>query len=736
MIRIDQKVKELETQISKLKSSVEELRVLNDIAVSSGKSVNIDQILNLIVHKSIAATDAEQGSILLVTKNSKRPFRTIVRQDDTSSLSHNYHIGIDITGWVLYNKKPLIIRELSEDDRFHPGDEEKKEIHSVLCVPIWYEGDIIGLMTLINKKNKLPFTKEDMTLFSIISVQAGQLIKNLELQRKSFQERKEAEKLQELNKLKSDFFTNISHEFRTPLTLILSPARQILDLDEINKIRELAELILNNGLKLKKLTDQILDLSKIEAGQVKLEAVQGNITKAVEDIVLSFQSLAETKDISLRFNPDADIRICFDRDKIDKIISNLLSNALKFTRPKGRVEVGIRVLPETDSDGEENNNLPGSLEITVEDTGTGIPDNQLHRIFERYYRVDDNSGKYEGTGIGLSLVKELVELHKGSITAQSREGEGTKFRLRFPMGLEPLPCPDETTLEENDKTELEELHADISGLPARNSDIRLPESDDRIESELNLKRNPVLLIIEDNEVLRKYITGIFDDEYKIVQAENGSIGLTKSFEVTPDLIISDIMTPELDGITLSEKLKSDLRTSHIPLILLTARSASSDKIDGLESGADDYIIKPFEASELKVRVRNLLSQRERIHEHFRAKGILLDDTRLTSIDQKFLKDAITIINEHISDLGFGVQTFAAELAVSRSVLHRKLDSLIGESPSDLIRRLRLNKAAALIEQNWGNMAEISLEVGFTNPSYFAKRFQKQFGFPPSRYHQK
>ncbi len=736
MTRTDQKVKELEAQISKLRSSVEELRVLNDIAVSSGKAVNVDEILNLIVQKSITAAAAEQGSILLVTKNSKNPFRTMVRQDDTSSLRHNYHIGNDITGWVLHNKKPLIIEDLSNDGRFHPGEDEKKEIRSVLCVPIWFEGDITGLMMLVNKKNGKPFTKGDMTLFSIISVQAGQLIKNLELQRKSFQERKEAEKLQELDKLKTHFFTNISHEFRTPLTLILGPARQILGLNEINKVRELADVILKSGLKLKTLTDQILDLSKIEAGQVKLEAVKGNITKTVEDIVLSFQSLAESKEIHLQFKADEQITFCFDRDKVDKIISNLLSNAIKFTQRSGSVDVGIRVLTDSYNRRNEDNNSAGLLEITVEDNGKGIGENQLNRIFERYYQADETSGKYEGTGIGLALVKELVELHKGSIVVQSREGKGTKFRLRFPMGIEPSPCPAEKS------SDIETKEAAAGGVPDdtylvdRYKVTPVPASENRMDSELNIKGNPVLLIIEDNENLRKYTAGILEDYYKIIQAENGKSGLAKSFEIIPDLVISDIMMPEMDGISLLRELKSDVRTSHIPLILLTARSAVSDKINGLDSGADDYIIKPFEAWELKARVRNLLGQRKRIHEHFRAKGILLDDTRLTSIDQKFLQDAVMIINKHISDFSFSVQSLAGELAVSRSILHRKLDSLIGESPSDLIRRLRLNKAAKLIEQKWGNMAEVSLEVGFNNPSYFSKCFQKQFGFQPSQYHQK
>ena len=225
MSRQDDQINKLRDEIDRLKNSVLELRVLNEIAVSSGKATDIDQMLNLILQKSINAIEAEQGSILLVTKDKNDPLVTFVRQDDTSSLKHTYHIGSNITGWVLLNKKPLIIEDLSSDKRFKPSDEEKRDIHSVLCVPIWFEGKIIGLMMLINKKSGSRFSQNDLTLLSIISVQAGQLIKNLELQRETFKERREAEKLQEIDRIKTNFFTNVSHEFKTPLTLILGPAK-------------------------------------------------------------------------------------------------------------------------------------------------------------------------------------------------------------------------------------------------------------------------------------------------------------------------------------------------------------------------------------------------------------------------------------------------------------------------------------------------------------------------------
>ena len=259
----DEKLKELEEEITRLKNSVAELKVLNEIAVTSSKATDIDQILHLIVQRSISAIEAEQGSILLTTKSKDEPLRTLVRQDDTSSLKHNYHIGSNITGWILLNRKPLLIENLSEDERFKPTEEEKKDIHSILCVPIWFEGEIIGVMMLINKKKEKYFSSDDLTLFSIISVQAGQLIKNLELQKEAFRERREAERFQEIDKIKTNFFTNVSHEFRTPLTLIIGPANQILESSNSIKTKREAEVIIKNAKKINRLVDQLLDLSRI-----------------------------------------------------------------------------------------------------------------------------------------------------------------------------------------------------------------------------------------------------------------------------------------------------------------------------------------------------------------------------------------------------------------------------------------------------------------------------------------
>ena len=737
MINENKKIKELEEENTRLKSSVAELKVLNEIAVSSCKAADIDQILNLIVQKSINAVEAEQGVILLTTKNENEPLATFVRQDDTSSLKHNYHIGTNITGWVLLNKKPLIIENLSEDKRFKPTEEEKKKIHSALCVPIWFEGEIIGVMMLINKKNEKYFSQNDLTLFSIISVQAGQLIKNLELQKETLYERKETEKLQEMDKLKTNFFTNISHEFRTPLTLILGPAKQILEKTEEKKIKNEAELIIKSAKKLNLLANQLLDLSRIEAGQMKLKVVWKNLIPLIKEVVSSFQPFAESKNISLKLDQTAEeLFIYLDKDKFDKIISNILSNAIKFTPPGGRVNVKVKtqslpihnILKSSLSENKEELKVDFA-EIAISDTGIGIPNEQLNKIFNRFYQIDSNISKeYEGTGIGLSLAKELVQLHKGLINVESEKDRGSTFKIFFPTGKK---------LYEDEEIAEKEFHREGKVEIAAEYNFMIESktvNGKDFSQDFTRSAKPLLLIVEDNYDVRKYIMDILIEYYRISEAADGEEGINKSFEQIPDLIISDIMMPKVDGLRLCRILKTDLRTSHIPIILLTAKHSILDKIEGYESCADDYIMKPFDASELIARIKNLIRQKKKIHDHYKRIGFLIDEGNVTPIDQNFLKRTFSIINENLSDNNFSVEMLAENLSECRSLVYKKLIALIGESPNDLIKRIRLNKAAKLIEQKSANISQIAFEVGFNNPSYFAKCFQKQFGFSPSQYH--
>ncbi len=708
MSESSKKIQELEFEIKRLRASVEELRLLNDIAVSASKETDVDRMLHVIVKKSIKALEAEQSLILLVTKNRNDPFKTIIRQDDRSSLKRSYHVGENITGWVLLNKEPLIIEDLSSDKRFQATEEEKRDIHSVLCVPIWFEGNIIGIMMAINKKNRKRFSQNDLTLFSIISVQAGQLIKNLELQRETFQKIKETEKLHELDRIKTNFFTNISHEFRTPLTLILGPLEKLMADNNDDSTQSQYFLIHKSANNLLKLINQLLDLSSIDAGKMKLNIEKGDAVSFIKGIVASFQPLADIKNIKLEFVSSLEqLNTYFDKDKFEKILSNLLSNAIKFSKEKGKVSLYLSIVEDK------------IVHINVEDNGIGIPYNEIKNIFNRFFKVE-NSG-LGGTGIGLALVKELVELHEGTINVESEITKGTKFRIRLPLKIDSY------------KSFQIESSQEITSKEKKNT---IPLSIDENDiADKNISDNtPLILIIEDEKDIRNFIKENIGTECNIIESSNGKDGLKKSIEYIPDLIISDIIMPEINGIDLCKNLKTDERTSHIPIILLTAKSSMENKLEGLETGADDYLTKPFNISELQVRVSNLIDQRKKLRERFR-KEILLEpkEIAVTSADEKFLYRISNLIEKHIADYNFSVDIFAKEMGMSRMQLHRKLHAVTGQSASDFIRNFRLKRAAKLLQGNYGNIAEVAYDVGFNNPSYFSECFKKLFGSLPSEY---
>ena len=532
----------------------------------------------------------------------------------------------------------------------------------------------------------------------------------------------EAKKLHEVDEMKSRFFANISHEFRTPLTLILGPVKEFIQGEKDSKKKKELSIIYRNAERLNNLVNQLLDLSKLEAGKMKLETYAENIIPLLKGLVLSFASLAERKKIQLNFNSGfSELTVYLDRDKIEKIINNLLSNAFKFTMEGGTIGVTV-------------NKTAKAAEIIISDNGIGIPEDRLQNIFNRFYQVDgSHTREQEGTGIGLALTKELVNLHKGEIEVKSKEGKGTTFIIKLPLGKAHLKSEEILA----GKKEKVEAISPFSGI--------IPEEEtpkERMDIELYMETDvsagkagkPLLLIVEDNTDVRNYIKGYLENEYRILEAKDGKEGLEKAVEHIPDLIVSDVMMPRLDGFQLCEKIKTDERTSHIPLILLTAKASGRDKIEGLETGADDYIMKPFDAKELVVRVKNLIAQREKIIEHFKRQGLFeISNLQIASRDKKFISKAIDIINENISAEDFDVTYLAKEIGLSRVQLHRKLVALIGHSPGDVIRLVRLTKAAKLIQSKFGNISEIALEVGFNNPANFAKAFRLQFGVAPSEY---
>jgi signal transduction histidine kinase/DNA-binding response OmpR family regulator len=703
-IELTQSLDELRSQYNKLEESkrflqkqTTQLKTAHEISTSIRQTLNINDTLKTITEILIKEAGFTFASIYLLKdlEDHNIDIKTEMGEEieSISQIKQEIRINEKIIGEIVLNPgRGIDYSEVNELVNY---------LSPVINIAIH---DALVLRAIVDYRDNLEQKVAERTF---------------ELQKARDQFSDTNELLKETQQLQNRFFTNISHEFRTPLTLILGPARQLKDRMTDNKSKEELDLIHRSAKKLNRLVDELLDISKIESGEMRLKACPLNLVTVVKEQALSFYSLAERKNIDFNFiSPENGIIVYIDKDKVDKMLSNVLSNAFKFTPEGGKVE--IRIL--------KNTNI---AQILVSDTGIGIPKDQFDKIFDRFYQVDGSHTREQGgTGIGLALTKELIDLHKGKIEVESQESKGSTFRLIFPLGKDHLR-PEEICEDESEKgTEQEkmiELGDFSESKEERKNDIDLSEQESK----------PLLLIVEDNSDVRKYIGMILENHYQITEAKNGEEGLDKSFEEIPDLIISDIMMPKMDGFQLCSKLKSDSRTSHIPVIMLTAKATVNDKISGFETGADDYIMKPFEASELKARIKNLLEQRKRLHEHFRKHGIFeIEEQNITSLDQKFIQKSIAVINNNLSDNNLCVDFLADNLAVSRTVLNRKLSALTGDTPAELIKRMRLCKAAKLLEQNTGNISEIALEVGFRNPGYFADCFKKQYGISPSRYHNK
>lgn len=549
------------------------------------------------------------------------------------------------------------------------------------------------------------------------------------------------EQLIEVDRLKSHFFANISHEFRTPLTLILGPIEKLKNSTSDRECLQDLGIMQRNANRLRRLIDQLLSLSKIDAGQMKLNAAEHNIVPLVRGYFQSFESAARQKGIELEFKAEqVDIPLYFDRDKMEKILNNLISNAIKFTPEGGKVTmtVGSRQSTVVKNNTEDCRLKTDDLKancviISVADTGPGIPPEHLPHIFDRFYQVNDSDSRFqEGSGIGLALVKELLELHHGNISVQSETGKGTSFIIRLPMGKEHLKSDEMVTV--ISKTEL----AQALSLNTQQGTVdEEPEFIRFIEESVSSKKS-LLLLVEDNADMRQYIHGFLHSEYRIIEANDGQHGLESGFRHIPDMVVSDVMMPGMDGYELCHKLKTDERTSHIPVILLTAKAATEDRLEGYETGADDFITKPFVPEELMVRIRNLLRQRQLLREKYRREFehvTLVPEASMTPMEVKFMEKARKVVSENITNPEFDIGEFSSRMNMSRVQLHRKLTALFNLSASEFIRTFRLNAAARMLEARTGNVAQIAFEVGFNNLSYFSKCFRKQFGYLPSVYQQ-
>jgi signal transduction histidine kinase/DNA-binding response OmpR family regulator len=559
--------------------------------------------------------------------------------------------------------------------------------------------------------------------------------KNQQLEKQTFLLQDQAEKLKELDHAKSRFFANISHEFRTPLTLINGPLEHILSSHIPTGMREKLNLMHRNSHRLLKLINRLLDLSRIDSGKMKLKTAPQDIISFLKGILASFEHSVREKKLDLGFYfHDESITLYFDTEKMEDVFDNLLSNAVKFTPEGGKIIVSIKCIME------EQEDFPsGSLEVSIRDTGVGIPIEQLAHIFDRFYQVESHKRKNKGSGIGLALTRELVNLHHGKIDVNSRVGEnsGTDFILRFPLGKDHLN-PDEII----DSSEMEFISRRFKqGGDVENGfeeiavdEIWMEERDSKPgtrETEKE-KEKKVVLVVEDNSDMRKFIRESIEPYYSVIEAENGKDGIEKAQAIMPDLIVSDIMMPEIDGYELCETLKKDFKTSHTPIILLTAKASESSVVQGLETGADDYITKPFNTKILLTRIKNLIDLRRQLQEKIQRQMLLQpEEIKVSSIDQKFLKKLQDIIEENLSDPDLNVEALSEKMDITRVTLNKKIHALSGETANEFIRSYRLKRSVQLLKQNFGSVTDVAFEVGFSNHSYFTKCFREKFHQLPS-----
>jgi signal transduction histidine kinase/ligand-binding sensor domain-containing protein/AraC-like DNA-binding protein len=541
------------------------------------------------------------------------------------------------------------------------------------------------------------------------------LIRKYELSRVKLKNRLRLEKivtdsLRNIDLLKSRFFANISHEFRTPLTLILGQIESVMRETKKAKDKNKLKIADRNAKRLLTLINQLLDLSKIEAGSMELKADTFNIIPFLKNLFYSFETLAEDHRIKLKFETNADfIPVKLDPDKMEKVFYNLISNALKFTPGPGEIAVQLRMINETE------------VNIRIRDTGIGIHSKQLRYIFDLFYQADSSTTrKNEGTGIGLALAKELVSLHHGNITVKSEEGIGTEFVITLPLSNE---VPADERAEVLVPHEISSPDVVLPDFPEKKFRVTMPDSTSTKE---------IILVVEDNRDVRSFICEHLKHKYRLLEASNGVEGWQLAQETIPDLIITDVMMPRMDGFQFCRRVRGDEKTSHIPIIILTAKAGIENKIEGLETGIDAYLTKPFSIKELKVRVKHLIRLRQQLRKRF-SKSTIIKSSEVTeaSVDQVFIEKVIRFIEERFGDETFGIEEVASHMHMSISQLNRKLNALINQPAGKLIRSLRLQRAADLLKQNAGSVAEICYRVGFNDQAYFSRAFKKQFGYSPT-----
>ncbi|MCU0286586.1 MAG: response regulator, partial [Acidobacteria bacterium] len=584
-----------------------------------------------------------------------------------------------------------------------------------------------------HEKQKLEFTIKERTK---------------EIQAKNLQLKEQSEKLEEMDHIKSRFFANLSHEFRTPLTLIMGPIEQMLSGSRDLQQKQEFNIILRNAQRLLTLINQLLDLSRFDSGKMKLQAARQDIIPFLKSILSSFHLAAQKKQLTLAFHSEREnLFLYFDSPKMEEVMNNLLINALRFTPTGGKITVSVTMdqarQPEKSTRPPVKKTSLEFINISVKDTGTGIPIEQLPHIFDRFYQAKGPGQEMlKGTGIGLSLVKENVNLHHGRINVHSQEEKGSEFVIRLPLGHEHLK-PDEIInaaevpiliTKDNELQSLLVLTEDDTVTNGEQESSEINKETIDTNNDEPVQEKPVILVVEDHADVRKYICKPLRPDYEVIEAGDGKEGIEKAKEIIPDLIVSDIMMPEIDGVELCRKLKTDIKTSHIPIILLTAKAAEENIIQGLETGADDYVTKPFNPRILQARIKNLVELRRQLQQKIQKQMLLQPvEIAVSSMDRQFIEEIQAAIEKNLSNPKFNVEDLSKKLYMNRATLYRKMMALTGEAPVEFIRSYRLKRAAQLLRDKFGTVSQVALEVGFDNPAYFAKCFKEKFQQLPSSY---
>ena len=526
-------------------------------------------------------------------------------------------------------------------------------------------------------------------------------------------------KAKEATDAKFNFFTNISHELRTPLTLILGPLEDVLASPKLQFfVKTQLEMVKKNAMRLLRLVNQLMDFRKIEEGKMRLRASENNITEFVTEITNAFTETAIKKKITYRIDSkDNNLKVWFDVNMLDKILFNILSNAFKYTNENGSISVAVKK-------DESNKNVI----IKIEDSGIGMGPETLEHAFNLFYQ--GNEGTYKGTGLGLALSKELITLHQGSIKIKSEKWKGATFEISLPLGKEHL---EERELEKD--APIYQLNYEDAKIYTNEGDIlKSPLADD---NSITAKEQSIL-IIEDNPEIRMFIKNHLSKNYEIIEAENGNMGLNIAYEIVPDLIISDILLPGKDGMMITDTLKNDIRTSHIPIIILTAKGSIEQQIEGLKLKVDAYLVKPFNVQYLEETIKSLLGNREILKGHYTSE-LPHENIRNSSakkIDRKFVNEFSSIVESNVANENFGVDDICKAIGISRVQLYRKAKAVLGYNINEYILEVRMQKAKYLLLNEDFSISEISYKVGFSSQAYFSTVFKSKFGVTPKAFKEK